>query len=77
VRLRCHLREFRGKRTLKEIAAGSGVSMSVLSQLERGRMVPTDHEVAALEREYGKAIEFWYPPRTLIAFEQDVEDEAA
>lgn len=77
MRLRCHLREFRGKRTLKEIAAGSGVSMSVLSQLERGRMVPTDQEVTALEREYGQPVESWYPPRTLVAFEGDLEDEAA
>jgi transcriptional regulator with XRE-family HTH domain len=67
VHLACELRSFRGERTLKQIAAASGVPQSMLSMIERGLMVPTDHQVDGLEKAYGQPISAWYDRPTLLA----------
>jgi transcriptional regulator with XRE-family HTH domain len=76
--LRCRLREFRGRRTLREVAAVSGLPVSLLSQLERGRMVPTDAEIRQLEPAYGRLLRDWYDWRgPLLVVDMDEEEEAA
>jgi transcriptional regulator with XRE-family HTH domain len=71
VKLRCTLRDVRGERTLREIATVSGVAVPVLSQLERGRILPRDRDIEPLERAYGVPFEAWFSPRTLTAMEED------
>jgi transcriptional regulator with XRE-family HTH domain len=82
LRIHCYLREIRermpckpdGKKvSLSDIARASGVSGGVLSQIERGIYLPPDDRLAQLEHAYGAAIEDWYPPRTLLALEDDTD----
>lgn len=84
MRVRCRLREIRenlprkpdGKRlALSDLAERSGVSAGVLSQIERGVMLPPDRQLAALEEAYGAPIQEWYSPRALVVLEADPEDE--
>lgn len=77
MRLRCHLREFRGDRTLRDIAAltGGEVSAGLLSEIERGRRLVPDEHVTALERAYGHELHDWYEPRTLLVLETDGDDD--
>jgi transcriptional regulator with XRE-family HTH domain len=71
VKLRCHLREIRGTRTLREIAELSGVPASELSKIENGIQVPKDESIAALVRAYQAEPVDWYEPMTLLALESD------
>ena len=73
--LACHLREIRGKRPIREVEAESGVSRAYLSQIERGRMLPTEDQIPELERAYGVMLHEMYPAFVLAAVNRD--DEAA
>jgi transcriptional regulator with XRE-family HTH domain len=51
-------REFRNARTsrgllLADVAAGTGLSVSYISDIERGRTAPSLHTLGTLERFYG------------------------
>ena len=67
----CRLRNHRGERTLREIASECGVSPGLLSLLERGRYLPKDEEVRALEAAYGLPVEQWYSRAGLLAVQED------
>jgi transcriptional regulator with XRE-family HTH domain len=71
VRVTCHLRGFRGDRTLAAITEQSGVSQADLSRIERGRMVPADDQVALLEEAYGQPRHLWWPPEVLVVLQDD------
>jgi transcriptional regulator with XRE-family HTH domain len=80
MRIACHLRAIRGNRTMKQIAQaadadGARVSLAVLSQVERGLMLPPDAVLPALEAAYGAPITDWYEPRVLLVLQAD-EDNA-
>lgn len=67
MRLRCHLREIRGDRTIAEIARSARVPEAELSKVERGLEVPRDEWVGPLEQAYGATLDQWYPPLVLQA----------
>jgi transcriptional regulator with XRE-family HTH domain len=69
VNVPCNLREIRGKRVLRHVAEEAGINPGVLSQIERGRMLPRDSQLEQLEAVYGAPVEAWYPPRVLLAIE--------
>ena len=71
MRLACYLREYRGHRRSIDISRETGVHTARLSQIERGLMLPFDHEIEALEKAYGVPVEEWYPKRTLLCLESD------
>lgn len=75
--LRCHLRAARGRRTLADVAAASGVATPYISQIESGRRVPTDAEIAALAEVYELPLEEWYEfqPPQFVLVEVDPKDE--
>ena len=78
MRLSCRLRDLRGTRSLRDIelatiAAGHKVSGGVLSQIERGIMLPTDEQLHALEHAYGAPAEQWYSRLALRAIQEDTE----
>jgi transcriptional regulator with XRE-family HTH domain len=69
VRVHCRLRELREKlparpdgsrMALSDMAKLSGVSAGVLSQIERGVMLPPDRQIPAIENAYGAALEDWF-----------------
>jgi transcriptional regulator with XRE-family HTH domain len=70
--VQCHLRGFRGDRTLQELAGRAGVSKGQLSQIEQGRSLPRDRDVPLLERAYGQPRSEWYPADVAGV----IEDEA-
>lgn len=72
----CYLREIRGKRTMLEIEAASGVNRGTLSLLERGRLFPLEKHVARLERAYGKPWHEWYPPFVVAVIARELEEAA-
>ncbi|MDQ5821309.1 MAG: helix-turn-helix transcriptional regulator [Actinomycetota bacterium] len=65
--LRCRLRALRADRPVKEIAAASKINRAVISQLERGVLVPLEKWIPGLERAYGRPVEDWYPRDVLLA----------
>ena len=50
------LRELRGKRTLRETAEACGLSLSYLSDLERGRTVPSIEVLVKLANLYAMPV---------------------
>jgi transcriptional regulator with XRE-family HTH domain len=76
VRLRCYLRDIRGRRSLRRIADAAGVDRGTLSTIERGRAVPKDEWIDAMEAAYGAPFAEWYPALTVRVLELD-EEEAA
>lgn len=76
MRLHCNLREFRGKRVLRELAEEAGISAGVLSMIERGHTLPMDADVPTLERVYGCTRTAWYDPGALLAIQRDQERTA-
>lgn len=81
--VRCHLRTIRERMprkpdgepvSLRDIEKLAGVSAGVLSQIERGVMLPPDRQVAQLEDAYGRPIEEWYEPRVLTVLQSDGDD---
>lgn len=71
MRVGCALRDLRGRRSLSEMARQTGVSAGILSQIERGRMLPTDAQVPALEAAYGAPAHGWYTRATLLVIQPD------
>jgi transcriptional regulator with XRE-family HTH domain len=74
VRLICRLREHRGKRGLRETADLIGMHAGQLSQIELGRMVPRDDQIALMEPVYGVPFEEWYSPLTIRVLAEDAAD---
>jgi len=60
VRVACNLREIRGDRKLRHLAAQANVHPGALSEIERGIRLPRDTDVAALEQAYGAPWTAWY-----------------
>jgi transcriptional regulator with XRE-family HTH domain len=75
VRLRCYLREGRGERSLRQVANLTGVSAGELSLIERGRLLPADDQVEAIERAYGLQRTSWYHEWGKLAIEADEEGD--
>jgi transcriptional regulator with XRE-family HTH domain len=71
VKLRCTLRAVRGERTLVQLAERSGVSVPILSQIERGRMLPLDKDIGPLEEAYGLPLAEWYESDRALAVAGD------
>jgi transcriptional regulator with XRE-family HTH domain len=74
MRLRCHLKDIRGARSLRSIALEAGVNAGQLSMIESGKLLPKDDEIPRLVAAYGRQFTDWYPPLVLVAIE--VEDVA-
>jgi transcriptional regulator with XRE-family HTH domain len=81
--VRCKLREIRERMprkpggepvSLRDIEAVASVSAGVLSQIERGVMIPPDRQISQLEQAYGVGIEAWYDPKTLVVLQFDGDD---
>jgi transcriptional regulator with XRE-family HTH domain len=69
VRLRCHLAEHRGKRSISEMSRVSGVQRSYLSLIEAGIRLPSDDELAQIADAYGiplGAIYEFEPPQYIL-----------
>ncbi len=78
MRLACRLRVIRGERSLRELAAVSGINRGTLSRIERGRQLPADKQVGALEELYGAPAHEWYAhPAALLAIQTDDGGEPA
>jgi transcriptional regulator with XRE-family HTH domain len=75
VKLRCRLGEIRGKRSLRELEAASGVNRATLSQIENGRLLPPDKHLVAIETAYGAPVHEWYSPRLLLEIQAEDGDE--
>lgn len=73
MRVRCVLREIRGRRSVRELETLSGINRGTLSQIERGRLLPLDEHIPALERAYGKPAHTWYPDHVLLQLQHDDE----
>jgi transcriptional regulator with XRE-family HTH domain len=71
----CRLRFIRGKRTLAELARESGVAAAYLSQIERGRLIPTEEQIVGLERGYGAPLHEMYPAFVLAACAREYDEE--
>lgn len=74
MRVRCHLRELRGKRSLRELAEAAGINHGTLSQIERGRMLPADGQLYAIGKAYGAPPTEWYSELALLAIQEDGEE---
>jgi transcriptional regulator with XRE-family HTH domain len=71
VKVRCHLREIRGRRGLREISEACGINRGLLSRVETGRVLPQDNWIEAMEMAYGAPFADWYPPLTIRVLELD------
>jgi transcriptional regulator with XRE-family HTH domain len=60
--------------SLAEVRDLTGIDRGTLSRIERGRQLPADSEIAALELAYGPAAQ-WYPPELLLLIQRDRDDE--
>lgn len=70
MRLACRLRELRLGRDLsiRDVEALTGIARTDLSKVERGRLLPRDEWIEALEQAYGAESSSWYiPPAGAIA----------
>ena len=76
MKARCYLRTIRGRRSLAQLAALAGINKGTLSMIERGRMLPKDAWIEAMENAYGVPFEEWYPALTVRALELDEEEPA-
>lgn len=77
MRLRCHLAAARGDRTIAELARISEIPRPYLSQIEAGRMVPTNAELERIVAAYGVELDDvfdWWPPQ-FVAVETDPKEE--
>ena len=69
MKLRCLLREIRGRRPLSALAAETGINAGELSKLETGRSLPRDEWLPALEAAYGVPKSEWWDRETLLVIE--------
>lgn len=51
------LTELRGERSLKDVAAANGISISALSMYEAGKRIPRDEIKVKLAKFYGTSVE--------------------
>lgn len=70
MRLLTVLPQIRGERTVKEIAAASGVNEATIRQIEQGRLLPRDVHVEPLERAYGCSWSEWYSRLSVAAIQE-------
>lgn len=80
MRVRCFLRDIRGRRSLRDLEASSGVNRGDLSKFERGVAFPLDKDVPAIEEAYGRPLVDWYGDDAtgralLLALQPDPEEE--
>lgn len=61
--------------SLREVTDVVGIAPGTLSMLERGRQLPADDQVAALELVYGPS-ETWWPDNVRALLQFDREDGA-
>ena len=73
MKVRCYLREIRGRRPLRRIAADTGINRGTLSLVERGRMLPKDDWIERMEEAYGAPFDDWYPAAARRVLELDDE----
>lgn len=73
MRVHCHLREIRGRRSLRSVAAAAGRNHGELSLIELGRLFPKDEWLPLLERAYGRPRHDFYPPEVLLLIQRDDE----
>lgn len=74
MRVSCHLRDLRGKRTLADLATVSNVAAAELSKIERGIQLPRDDQLAGLERAYGAVRTAFYSDAALLAIQEDAAE---
>jgi transcriptional regulator with XRE-family HTH domain len=70
MRIACLLRDLRQARelSLRDVERMTGIARTDLSKVERGRMLPRDEWLEALEQAYGADRLTWYvPPSGAIA----------
>jgi len=67
------LRDVRGRRTLTEVYAATGIKPPQMSLIERGLMIPTPTELAELERFYGGRVAHILVP-VVIEPKEEVRD---
>jgi transcriptional regulator with XRE-family HTH domain len=74
-RLPCHIRQLRNaaKLSLTQLANETKIPLSDLSLIERGMALPSDEQLAPLERELGKPATTFWPLRTVAGFTSDRE----
>ena len=70
MRVRCRLRELRGRRSIRDMAEATGVQPAYLSLLEQGRLLPSDSWRVALEQAYGAPLARWYEGHVFVSLEQ-------
>ena len=80
MRVRCHLKEIRGRRSIRDIEAMSGINRGQISPIERGVRFPFDKDIPALEEAYGAPVHDWYGTDAvgralMFALQPDPEDE--
>jgi transcriptional regulator with XRE-family HTH domain len=71
MRLICHLKEIRGKRSLQDIADASGIHRGTLSRIEAGQQLPRDEQIYAIGSSYGAPPTEWYSELGLLAIQED------
>lgn len=74
MRVRCYLRDIRGRRSIRRISEASGVNRGTLSAIERGHVLPKDEWIEGMEAAYGAPFEEWYPPLVCRVLELDEEE---
>ena len=74
VRVRCYLREIRGRRSIRRLAIATGVNRGTLSMVDRGRMLPRDEWIEPMEDAYGAPFADWYPALAVRCLELDEEE---
>jgi transcriptional regulator with XRE-family HTH domain len=76
VKLRCALRPLREAQglSLREMSERTGINHGTLSQLEKGRLLPSDPQLPTLEGAYGEPVEAWYSARVLVELQDDGDD---
>jgi transcriptional regulator with XRE-family HTH domain len=76
VKVARHLKEIRGKRSLRDVAEDAGINYGILSGIERGRTLPSPKQLDGIERAYGVPPHEWYPGEVLRVIEHpEREDE--
>lgn len=73
MRVRCHLKRFRGDKSIRDVETESGIARATLSRLENGQLFPLDAQVPQLEEAYGARITDWYDPGVLLELQKDAE----
>jgi transcriptional regulator with XRE-family HTH domain len=62
---------------MREIELEAGINRGTLSQIERGKLLPAEDQIPAIEAAYGAPVHKWYPDFVLAAVVREVEEAAA